>query len=112
VEEIYNLACPASPLHYQHDPVQTIKTSVHGATEVKVRGNAHYEATITRIPNRGKVSADQQPRLLYAYCVDPFITLVCAVLRPETAYRSSFSPCSTREPFVFGPRAVAYSCSP
>jgi UDP-glucuronate decarboxylase len=31
VDEIYNLACPASPLHYQHDPVQTIKTSVHGA---------------------------------------------------------------------------------
>jgi UDP-glucuronate decarboxylase len=31
VDEIYNLACPASPIHYQHDPVQTIKTSVHGA---------------------------------------------------------------------------------
>jgi len=31
VDEIYNLACPASPLHYQHDPVQTTKTSVHGA---------------------------------------------------------------------------------
>ncbi len=31
VGEIYNLACPASPIHYQHDPVQTTKTSVHGA---------------------------------------------------------------------------------
>ena len=31
VDEIYNLACPASPVHYQNDPVQTIKTSVHGA---------------------------------------------------------------------------------
>jgi UDP-glucuronate decarboxylase len=31
VDEIYNLACPASPNHYQHDPVQTTKTSVHGA---------------------------------------------------------------------------------
>ena len=31
VDEIYNLACPASPFHYQHDPVQTTKTSVHGA---------------------------------------------------------------------------------
>ena len=30
VDEIYNLACPASPIHYQHDPVQTTKTSVHG----------------------------------------------------------------------------------
>jgi UDP-glucuronate decarboxylase len=31
VDEIYNLACPASPVHYQHDPVQTVKTSVNGA---------------------------------------------------------------------------------
>jgi UDP-glucuronate decarboxylase len=31
VEQIYNLACPASPIHYQRDPVQTTKTSVHGA---------------------------------------------------------------------------------
>src|SRR5690349_18840682 len=31
VGEIFNLACPASPIHYQHDPVQTTKTSVHGA---------------------------------------------------------------------------------
>src|SRR5688572_30056518 len=31
VDQILNLACPASPIHYQHDPVQTVKTSVHGA---------------------------------------------------------------------------------
>jgi UDP-glucuronate decarboxylase len=31
VDEIFNLACPASPIHYQYDPVQTVKTSVHGA---------------------------------------------------------------------------------
>lgn len=31
VDRIYNLACPASPIHYQHDPIQTTKTSVHGA---------------------------------------------------------------------------------
>jgi UDP-glucuronate decarboxylase len=31
VDEIYNLACPASPIHYQYDPIQTTKTSVHGA---------------------------------------------------------------------------------
>ena len=31
VDEIYNLACPASPIHYQHDPVHTTKTSVMGA---------------------------------------------------------------------------------
>jgi UDP-glucuronate decarboxylase len=34
VDEIYNLACPASPRHYQYDPVQTVKTSVHGAINV------------------------------------------------------------------------------
>lgn len=34
IDEVYNLACPASPRHYQHDPVQTIKTSVHGAINV------------------------------------------------------------------------------
>src|SRR3546814_13309890 len=34
VDEIYNLACPASPVHYRHDPVQTTKTSVHGAINV------------------------------------------------------------------------------
>jgi UDP-glucuronate decarboxylase len=34
VNQIYNLACPASPIHYQHDPVQTTKTSVHGAINV------------------------------------------------------------------------------
>lgn len=31
VDQIYNLPCPVSPIHYQHDPVQTTKTSVHGA---------------------------------------------------------------------------------
>lgn len=31
VDQIYNLACPASPVHYQHDPIQTTKTSVDGA---------------------------------------------------------------------------------
>ena len=31
VDEIYNLACPASPVHYQNHPVETVKTSVHGA---------------------------------------------------------------------------------
>ena len=34
MDEIYNLACPASPVHYQFDPVQTIKTSVHGAINI------------------------------------------------------------------------------
>ena len=40
VDEIYNLACPASPIHYQHDPVQTTKTSVHGAINTLGLGQA------------------------------------------------------------------------
>ena len=40
-DQIYNLACPASPIHYQHDPVQTIKTSVHGAINMLEIGRAH-----------------------------------------------------------------------
>ena len=40
VDEIYNLACPASPIHYQHDPVQTTKTSVHGAINMLGPGQA------------------------------------------------------------------------
>ena len=39
VDEIYNLACPASPVHYQHDPVQTTKTSVHGAIMPAIRSS-------------------------------------------------------------------------
>jgi UDP-glucuronate decarboxylase len=34
VDQIYNMACPASPVHYQFDPVQTTKTSVHGAVNM------------------------------------------------------------------------------
>jgi UDP-glucuronate decarboxylase len=50
VDEIYNLACPASPVHYQHDPVQTTKTSVHGAINMlglakRVRGKILQAST-------------------------------------------------------------------
>jgi UDP-glucuronate decarboxylase len=49
-DEIYNLACPASPVHYQHDPVQTTKTSVHGAINMlglakRVRGKILQAST-------------------------------------------------------------------
>ena len=40
VDEIYNLACPAAPIHYQYDPVQTTKTSVHGAINMLGLGQA------------------------------------------------------------------------
>ena len=46
VDEIYNLACPASPIHYQHDPVQTTKTSVIGA--INMLGLAKLRSTRPR----------------------------------------------------------------
>jgi UDP-glucuronate decarboxylase len=53
VDEIYNLACPASPIHYQYDPVQTTKTSVHGAInmlELAKRTNAKiFQASTSEV---------------------------------------------------------------
>ena len=53
VDEIYNLACPASPVHYQHDPVQTIKTAVHGAINMlglaKRAGAKIFQASTSEI---------------------------------------------------------------
>lgn len=53
VDEIYNLACPAAPIHYQHNPVQTIKTSVHGAINLlglaKRTGAKIFQASTSEI---------------------------------------------------------------
>ena len=53
VDEIYNLACPASPIHYQRDPVQTIKTAVHGAINMlglaKRTGAKIFQASTSEI---------------------------------------------------------------
>ena len=53
VDEIYTLACPASPIHYQHDPVQTIKTCVHGAINMlglaKRLGARIYQASTSEV---------------------------------------------------------------
>jgi UDP-glucuronate decarboxylase len=53
VDEIYNLACPASPVHYQYDPVQTTKTSVHGAINMlglaKRVGAKFFQASTSEI---------------------------------------------------------------
>lgn len=59
VDEIYNLACPASPMQYQNDPVQTIKTCVHGAInvlELAKRSNAKiFQASTSEIYGDAKV---------------------------------------------------------
>ncbi len=53
VDEIYNLACPASPFHYQHNPVKTLKTSVHGAINMlglaKRTGAKIFQASTSEI---------------------------------------------------------------
>ena len=53
VDEIYNLACPASPIHYQQDPVQTTKTSVHGAINMlglaKRVGSKIFQASTSEV---------------------------------------------------------------
>ncbi len=59
VDEIYNLACPASPIHYQHDPVQTTKTSVHGAINMlglaKRTGAKIFQASTSEVYGDPKV---------------------------------------------------------
>ena len=65
VDEIFNLACPASPVHYQHDPVQTVKTSVHGAINMlglaKRLERAHLPGLDQRgLRQSGRASADRR----------------------------------------------------
>ena len=52
VDQIYNLACPASPIHYQLDPVQTTKTSVHGAINMLGLPNGYARASSRPPPAR------------------------------------------------------------
>ncbi len=59
IDEIYNLACPASPIHYQQDPVQTIKTAVHGAINMlglaKRVGAKIFQASTSEVYGNPKV---------------------------------------------------------
>ena len=64
VDEIYNLACPASPIHYQFDPVQTTKTSVHGAINMlglakRVRAKIFQASTSEVYGDPIRASADR-----------------------------------------------------
>ncbi len=72
VDEIYNLACPASPIHYQRDPVQTTKTSVLGAINMlglaKRTGALILQASTSEVygdptvhPQTGRLSRQRQP---------------------------------------------------
>lgn len=64
VDEIYNLACPASPIHYQRDPVQTTKTSVHGAINMlglaKRTGAKVFQASTSEVYGDPEVHPQQE----------------------------------------------------
>ncbi len=64
IDEIYNLACPASPIHYQHDPVQTTKTSVHGAINMlglaKRVGARIFQASTSEVYGDPEVHPQQE----------------------------------------------------
>ena len=64
IDEIYNLACPASPIHYQFDPVQTTKTSVHGAINMlglakRMKATIFQASTSRSLWRPGGPSADR-----------------------------------------------------
>ena len=64
VDEIYNLACPASPIHYQNDPVQTTKTSVHGAINMlglaKRTGAKIFQASTSEVYGDPEIHPQQE----------------------------------------------------
>ena len=117
VDEIYNLACPASPVHYQFDPVQTTKTSVHGAINmlglakrVKAHDPAGLDQRGLRRPDRpsaargllGQRQPDRPARLLrrgQALRRDPVLRL------PPPAQAARSRSCASSTP-------TARACTP
>jgi UDP-glucuronate decarboxylase len=75
VDEIYNLACPASPIHYQRDPVQTTKTSVHGAINMlglaKRVGAKILQASTSEVYGDPKVHPQREDYWGNVNCVGP-----------------------------------------
>jgi UDP-glucuronate decarboxylase len=78
IDQIYNLACPASPVHYQHNPAQTVKTSVHGAINMlglaKRTGARILQASTSEI--YGDPEVHPQPEE-YRGCVNPIGPRAC-----------------------------------
>ena len=67
VDRIYNLACPASPVHYQHDPVQTVKTAVHGSINMlglaKRTGARIFQASTSEVYGDPEISPQPESYL-------------------------------------------------
>ena len=110
VDEIYNLACPASPIHYQHDPVQTTKTSVHGAINMlglakRLRAKILQASTCEVYGDPTRPSADRgllgqrqsdRPALLLrrgqALRRDPVLRLLAPAQAARSRSRASSTP--------------------
>lgn len=75
VDEIYNLACPASPIHYQRDPVQTTKTSVHGAINMlglaKRTGAKIFQASTSEVYGDPQVHPQPESYVGYVNPIGP-----------------------------------------
>ena len=63
VDQIYNLACPASPIHYQRDPVQTTKTSVHGAINMLGLAKRGRRVFCKLLPARSTATPEVHPQM-------------------------------------------------
>lgn len=78
VDQIYNLACPASPIHYQRDPIQTLKTCVHGAINMlglaKRTGSRIFQASTSEV--YGDPEVNPQPETYWGR-VNPNGTRAC-----------------------------------
>jgi UDP-glucuronate decarboxylase len=78
VDQIYNLACPASPIHYQRDPVQTLKTCVHGSINMlglaKRTGSRIFQASTSEV--YGDPEVNPQPETYWGH-VNPNGTRAC-----------------------------------
>ncbi|MBF0187371.1 MAG: SDR family oxidoreductase [Magnetococcales bacterium] len=75
IDAIYNLACPASPVHYQYDPVQTTKTSVHGAINMlglaKRTGATIFQASTSEVYGDPKVHPQREDYLGHVNPIGP-----------------------------------------
>ena len=114
VDEIYNLACPASPIHYQHDPVQTTKTSVHGAINMlglaKRLGCKILQASTSEVYG-DPVGASRRPRTIGATSTRsaraPATTKASAAPRRCSSTTTASTGCRSRSMRIFntyGPR--------
>ena len=113
VDEIYNMACPASPIHYQRDPVQTTKTAVHGA--INMLGLAKRVGAASCRPRPRKCTAIprsiRRPRIIGATSIPsaraPATTRASAAPKRCSSTITASTRCSIRVARIFntyGPR--------